>query len=277
MGLLQFVSYLTIYINQAGCRGQSRLPWIRCIVPSKCPECGCLFCSVAEGFAVGNRRLSIWLGWGKTGRFKGQAALPLSVQSGDFVPLPTPSTPLAVLCDVHSGVRGSPSYNPQSRKEPSLRFTGCLWLMYRTCLFTKELQLPMGSRYWKQVMEYLCFMMLPAHWWLQGPQGHTLKYESFAQWAGPLDLWWIRHGCKLHHIRHFCKLSDLSLVAVCLQDILRMTEIPVGLCQLYLSGTCSLLLGPRLEIHLKSDVLRLGGTLLYLTRKFLGFLRHVIS
>lgn len=124
MGLLQFVSYLTIYINQAGCRGQSRLPWIRCIVPSKYPECGCLFCWVAEGFAVGNRWLSIWLGWGKTGRFKGQAALPLSVQNGDFVPLPTPSTPLAVLCDVHSGVRGSPSYNPQSRKEPSLRFTG---------------------------------------------------------------------------------------------------------------------------------------------------------
>lgn len=58
---------------------------------------------------------------------------------------------------------------------------------------------------------------------------------------------------------------------------MRMTEIPMGLCQPCPGGRYSLLLGPKLEIHLKSDVLRLGDTSLYKTRKLLGFSRHIIS
>lgn len=55
-----------------------------------------------------------------------------------------------------------------------------------------------------------------------------------------------------------------------------MTEIPLGLCQPCSSGRYSLLLGPKLEIHLKSDVLRLGNTSLCVTRKLLGFSRHIL-
>lgn len=184
LGLLQFVCYWTIYLNQAGCWGQSWFPWRWCTVPSTCPECGCLFCWVAEGFAVPNRWLSNRLGWGATNRFKGQAAPSFSVQKGDFMPCPLLPPSLAVLCDVHYEVKGFPSYKPVNHKEPSLRFTGWLWLTCGTCLFTKELQLPMDSRYWKQVVEYLCFRHFQC---IGGCRAHR-DTESFAQWAGPLDL-----------------------------------------------------------------------------------------
>lgn len=43
-----------------------------------------------------------------------------------------------------------------------------------------------------------------AHCWLQGPQGHTLRVLCPVSSFGPL--WSIRHSCKLHHVKYFCKL-----------------------------------------------------------------------
>lgn len=134
----------------------------------------------------------------------------------------------------------------------------------------------MGSRYWKWVVGCLCFEKFPVHWWLQGPQGCC---RLLAQWAGPLDLCCASdYGCKLHQAEYFYKLLiSVPFQLVCLQDVVRMTEIQAGSCQPFSCGRYSLLLGRKSEIHLKTGVLKLGGILLYITRKLLSFSKHSIS
>lgn len=200
------------------------------------------------------------------------------MQKGHLLPcLPLP-TPL-LLRDGPSGVEGVTTdlhHKTQALfgvHRMALAYLWSLLVYQQTLIFSL---LPMGSRYWKQVVGCLCFEKFPAHWWLQGPQRCC---RSFAWWAGPLDLCCASdHGCKLHHMKYFCKLLiSVPFWLVCLQDVVRMTETPVGLCQPCPCGRYSLLLGPKLEINFKSGILRLGSILLYITRKLLGFSKHIIS
>lgn len=85
----------------------------------------------------------------------------------------------------------------------------------------------------------------------------------------------VRPGCKLYQIKNFCRLLiSVPFQLVCLRDAVRTTEIPAAPCQTWPCGIYALLLGPKLEIRLKSGILRLGGMSLHITRKLLGFPKH---